>query len=756
MRHLLLLTSLSLLACSTSAGGNPSNDAAGTDTGTDTGTSTGTDGGIPPADVVDVTTVRDVAVDLPPASPTGLDARPTNTTCVAFARPTLGMVTLTRVFTSLPSQMGTVAVVPSPLEPGRWFTLAQSGTVSSFGANDSTRTPALNISARLRSGGEAGLLGIAFHPDVARNRYVFLNYTAPGQGGSEALRSRISRFTMTDNRTIDPNSERIILEVSQPYANHNGGGIAFGPDGMLYAGFGDGGSANDPLRAGQNLNTLLGKFLRIDVNVAESAMPRYAIPPDNPFATGGGGRPEIWAWGLRNPWRFSFDTATGELWAGDVGQNRLEEVDIIRRGGNYGWATMEGSRCLVGTSCNQAGLILPVVEYGRSDGASITGGYVYRGRAIPSLVGSFIYGDFVSGRLWAVTYDSNGAPRGTLLANTGRNIASFAQDADGEVYVVAYDGRVDRLTPAGAAMDTVPRTLSATGCVDRANPLRPAAGLIPYAPNAPFWSDNAEKSRYMALPEGGRITVGADGDWEFPVGTVLVKDFTFGGRRIETRLLVRHEDGDWAGYTYAWNDAQTDATLLDGSLVREFPAGRWVYPSRAQCMECHTRAAGRSLGAETAQLNGEIVYPSTGRRANQLATLEAIGAFAAPLGAPAMLPRLVDPYGTAGTDEQRARAYLHTNCAQCHRPGGPGRGTMDLRVTSPLAMTGTCDVAPVAGDVGVANARVLAPGAPERSLLVVRSRDTGINRMPPIGSGRVDEPGVSLLERWIRGINACP
>lgn len=742
MRNLLLLPLFTLLACTDAVNGTnvPTDVPAGSDVATPS----------------DTPVARDVPADLPPVSPTGLDRRPENRSCVAFARPQLGAVGLTRVFTSLPNLASALALVPSPLEPNRWFIVSQSGTVSSFAPSDTARVPALNIASRVRAGGEGGLLGIAFHPDVARNRYVFFNYTAPGQVGGEALRSRVSRFTMTDNRTIDPSTERVILEVSQPFSNHNGGSIAFGPDGMLYLGFGDGGSANDPRRAGQDLNTHLGKILRIDVNVAESAMPRYAIPSDNPFATGGG-RPEIWAYGIRNPWRFSFDRDTGELWVGDVGQNRLEEVDIIRRGGNYGWNTMEGTRCLVGTSCDQTGLILPVVEYGRSDGASITGGFVYRGRTIPALVGSFIFGDFVSGRVWAVTYDNNGAPQRTLLASSGRNISSFGQDAAGEVYVLYYDGRVDQITPSGPTTDMVPRTLTATGCVDPMNPLRPASGLIPYAPNAPFWSDNAEKSRYMALPEGGRITVTPDGDFDLPVGTVLVKDFDFGGRRIETRLLVRHTDGDWAGYTYAWNDQQTDATLLDGSEARTYPAGSWFFPSRGQCMECHTRAAGRSLGLEIAQLNGDIVYPATGRRANQLATLSAIGAFAAPLsGEPASLPRLLNPYGTEGSDEARARAYLHTNCAQCHQPGGPGRGSMDLRAGTAFGMTGTCNTAPIAGDLGVAGARQIVPGDPMRSLLVLRSRDTGMNRMPPIGSGRVDEPGVALLERWIRGTTACP
>ncbi|MEZ4394924.1 MAG: PQQ-dependent sugar dehydrogenase [Polyangiales bacterium] len=739
MRAILLVPVLSLLGCTDAvSGSNAFLDVP--------------DAGAPS---VDSGPLRDVPDDLPARSATGLDRRPENRTCVAFARPRLGSVALTRVFPSLPSLSGTVALTPSPLEPGRWFIVSQSGTVWSFAAGDSARTPALNIASRLRAGGEGGLLGIAFHPDVARNRYVYFNYTAPPQAAGEALRSRVVRFTLRDSRTIDPSTERVILEVSQPFANHNGGSLAFGPDGMLYLGFGDGGSANDPRRTGQNRDVLLGKILRIDVNVPDDATPAYAIPSDNPFA-GGGGRPEVWAYGIRNPWRFSFDRVTGQLWLGDVGQNRLEEVDLIERGGNYGWNTMEGSSCLVGTSCDRTGLILPVVEYGRSEGASITGGYVYRGGAIPGLGGAFIFGDFVSGRVWAVTRDGAGAPQRTLLASSGRNIASFAQDADGEVYVVYYDGRVDQLTPAGEAMDAVPRTLSATGCVDPANPLRPASGLIPYAPNAPFWSDGAEKSRHLALPEGGRITVGADGDWDLPIGTVLVKDFDLGGRRIETRLLVRHEDGDWAGYTYAWNDAQTDATLVTGSVTREFPAGRWVYPSRDQCMECHTRAAGRSLGLETAQLNGDLVYPATGRRANQLATLEAIGVFTAPLGDPAGQPRLVNPYGAEGTDEARARAYLHTNCAQCHQPGGPGRGGMDLRYTTPFAGTGTCDAAPLAGDLGVTGARQFAPGDPARSLLALRSRETGMNRMPPIGSGRVDEPGVAVLERWIRGTRACP
>lgn len=687
-------------------------------------------------------------------SKSGLDRRPTHSTCVAFARPVAGEVTLNQVFSGLPALNGTVGLVPSPFENGRWFAIAQTGSVLSFAPNDTQRTLAADLSGRIVSGGEAGLLGIAFHPQAAQNRYVFLSYTAKGTGLS-ALQSRISRFTFVDNRTIDPNSERVVLEVAQPFNNHNGGGIAFGPDGDLYIGFGDGGGAFDPLRNGQNLNSWLGKFLRIDINVPDHSNTRYANPADNPFASGGG-RPEIWAWGLRNPWRFSFDMATGELWAGDVGQQRLEEVNLIQRGGNYGWNTMEGSKCLVGTTCNRTGLILPVVEYGREEGASITGGFVYRGKAIPSLVGSFIYGDYVSGNVWAVTWNAQGAAVPRLLVRTGRNISTFAQDAQGEVYVVSYNGRVEKLVPSKGERDTVPRTLSATGCVDAQNPLKPASGLIPYEPNAPFHSDGADKTRYMALPEGQQITVQADGDFEFPVGTVLVKDFTWEGLRIETRLMVRHEDGDWAGYTYAWNEAQTEATLLDGSWLRTLPSGQWLYPSRAQCLECHTQAAGRSLGLETAQLNGDFLYPSTGRRANQLATLEAIGVLAEPLSAPlAQLPKLTNPYGAEGSDDAKARSYLHTNCASCHRPQGPGRSMMDWRFSTPLAATNSCKVDPIAGDLGVSGAKLLLPAFPEKSLLGLRMKSTDLHRMPPISSGRVDAQGVELIDRWIRNLQSC-
>jgi len=285
---------------------------------------------------------------------------------------------------------------------------------------------------------EAGLLGVALHPKFATNHMLFLSYTRSGA----PLVSVIERYTTTaDGKHLDLASAQTLLELPQPYANHNGGGINFGPDGYLYIGFGDGGAAGDPRSNGQSLQTLLGKILRIDVNGAKP----YAIPPDNPF-TKEGGRPEIFAWGLRNPWRWSFDRKSGALWAGDVGQNHWEEIDIIRKGGNYGWNLREGRHCFRSSQCDTKGLIDPVAEYGHDEGCSVTGGYVYRGSAVPTLTGRYLYADYCSGKVWAL--DAEHPEReSTLVLESGLHVSSFAEGLDGEIYLLDLErGRVYRLT----------------------------------------------------------------------------------------------------------------------------------------------------------------------------------------------------------------------------------------------------------------------------------------------------------------------
>lgn len=700
-----------------------------------------------------------------PAPTAGLELRPDNFECVAPPRPATSFgVTTAEAFPALPRFNQPVALLQAPGEASRWFVVERTGVVRVFDNDPGAATTAVfvDISGQVDSGpGEAGLLGMAFHPRFRTNGQVFLSYTRPG------LVSTISRFTSRDGgRTLDAASEETILTVAQDFGNHNGGNIAFGPDGYLFAGFGDGGSAGDPLGRAQDTTSLLGAMLRLDV---DGAAP-YGIPPTNPFAGNplcnsgfGASRTsacaEIYAWGFRNPWRWSFDRVTGDLWVGDVGQGNWEEVDLVQSGGNYGWRIREGAHCFdPSIGCSIAGLIDPVAEYDHTQGNSITGGYLYRGQAIPGLVGSYVYGDFGSGRVWGLFDDGRGGREPRELLATGFGISSFGEGLDGELYIVDFfGGRIHVMQPAGGEhSDAVPALLTQTGCVDPEDPTVPASGLIPYAPNAPSWADGTETMHWLGLPNGDTVSIGAEGDWDLPAGAIVMKRFALAGRFVETQLLMRHPDGVWAGYTYEWNDQQTEASRVRGGKRRAIDGQDWIYPSESQCLACHTAAAGRSLGLETAQLNGNLEYRSTGRTANQLATLDAILVFDAPLpDEPANLPVLPDPFDEALALDARARSYLHTNCAHCHRAGGPAGVNMDLRFGISLADTGLCDVLPQAGDLGVGDARIVAPGDPARSVLIERMRRRDVNGMPPIGSTEVDGAGVDLLVEWIARMNGC-
>jgi uncharacterized repeat protein (TIGR03806 family) len=301
----------------------------------------------------------------------------------------------------------------------------------------------------------------------------------------------------------------------------------------------------------------------------------------------------------------------------------------------------------------------------------------------------------------------------------------------------------------------VPSQLSGTGCVSAADASKPAAGLIPYDVAAPFWSDGATKERWLAIPNGTSISVGADGDFTFPSGTVLMKHFRLNGSLIETRLFMRHPDGDWAGYTYEWNAQHTDATLVQGGKTVAIGAQNWIFPSGDDCLRCHTAAAGNALGPESAQLNHDFTYASTGRTANELLTLDKIVMFTTPLGDPASQPVLPDPFGTAAL-AQRARAYLHTNCSQCHRPNGPTSSTMDLRYSTALANTAACDALPQSGDLGIgAAARIIAPGSAASSVLLARINRRDANQMPPLATNVVDTAGVQLISDWIASVTSC-
>lgn len=694
-----------------------------------------------------------------PASEIGLDGRPANPTCRAPARPAAeAPVRLSQVFQNV-TLSAPMRLAQIPGDSSRFFVAQRNGTIVSFPANNPTnanRRTVLTIPRPVNTDGEGGLLGFAFHPNFAGNGQVYFSYTT--NGGATGMRSVVARMTSNDNGASFGSYQEILGPFDQPFTNHNGGDARFGRDGFLYLSFGDGGGAGDPRNNGQRTDTFFSKILRIDVDRPSPGL-NYGIPADNPFASGGG-EPAAFAYGFRNPFRFGIDRATGELWVGDVGQNAFEEIDAkVVAGGNYGWRFREGKHCFNPSSgCPTAGLIDPIWDYGRSEGQSVTGGTVYRGASIPGLVGSYIFGDFSSGTVWVLRHDNEGAPTVAEIDNGGGGSwVAFDEGNDGEVYAVSISGQVFKLGPAAPTPpSTFPALLSQTGCFDAGDPRTPLPALIPYDVNSPLWSDGASKERFFAIPDGTNIAVGADGDFDLPNGSVAIKTFFVGDKRVETRLLVRHDDGGWAGYTYEWNEAETDAALLPSSKSRPVDGITWFFPSRAECLQCHTGAAGRTLGLETLQLNRTLTYP-TGRTANQLQTLESVGILSGPLSQePAALPALPDPVASGNSVESRARSYLHSNCSMCHRPGASGGGGLDVRFATSFAGTGTCDRSPSHGDLGIPGARIIDPGDPDRSLLVARPLRLGAGRMPPVATHVVDAQGIGVLGQWVDGLTSCP
>ena len=344
----------------------------------------------------------------------------------------------------------------------RIFVVERSGAIKVFENNETVTSARIFLDFRdsVTSGVETGLLGLAFHPQYETNGYFYVNYTRQ----TDSLRSIIARFSVCsiDPDSADPTSQQVLLQVTQPFSNHNGGELAFGPDGFLSIALGDGGSGGDPNNNAQNRSVLLGKILRIDVDAPSGGLP-YGIPPDNPFVGNSNGwREEIFAYGLRNPWRFSFDPVTGFLWCADVGQSAREEIDLIENGNNYGWRIMEGMFCYnPSTGCDTTGLTLPVWDYGRTSGGSITGGYVYRGQNLPALVGFYVYGDYVSGRIWALDYTGPGSVVNVALDTLAAfSLTSFGVDEDDELFCCTLGGEIFRFTlrdpVTGAAQNESP------------------------------------------------------------------------------------------------------------------------------------------------------------------------------------------------------------------------------------------------------------------------------------------------------------
>lgn len=636
--------------------------------------------------------------------------------------------------------------------------------------------------------------GIAFHPQFAKNGYFYVMNIHDQDPENkkdpvDKFVSRVSRFQVKPGGPLvaDSKTEKVIIEW--PAGGHNGGCLRFGPEGYLYVATGDGSGIADSLQSGQKIDDLFGSILRIDVDLPENGR-SYSIPEDNPFVGTAGARGEIWSFGHRQVWKFSFDDQK-RLWAGEVGQDLWEMVYLIKKGGNYGWSVNEGRHPFRPERPKGPGEFeLPVVEHPHSDFRSITGGYVYQSNRLPELRGAYIYGDYDTGKLWSLRVDGAIVIANRQLSDTEIRTVEFAQDGAGEVYLVDFAGGVfHRIVkaPPQVATKPFPHKLSETGLFASTKDHIPAAGLIPYSVNAPLWSDGAEKERFIALPGDSKIELDTvsyphgpeypDRGWRFPDGAVLVKTFSIemekgnpaSRQRLETRILKYHKmpgnDDEygaqfWYGYTYLWNQDQTDANLVvaeghDRKLTIKdstAPGGQreqvWRFPSRAECTLCHTMASKYVLGVTTLQMNKTHDYG--GRKANQLAVLEKLGVFQNKLPKPPEdLPRLVDYRDPAASTHLRARSYLHSNCAHCHRKWGGGNAEFDLQASIPFSQSNAVNARPGQGTFKLDDPKIVVPGEPGRSLLLERMKIISLGRMPHVASKVVDQQAVELITQWI-------
>lgn len=621
--------------------------------------------------------------------------------------------------------------------------------------------------------------GIAFHPRFAENRYCYVCYVLTR---GEPLGSRVSRFKVADADPpyLIPESEQVL--IAWPSGGHNGGSIQFGADGYLYISTGDGSDPVPPdiFRAGQNLGDLRSKILRIDVNKTSGELP-YAVPADNPFVDVKEARPEVWAYGLRNPWKMVFDATGKELWLGDVGWEMWEQVHRITRGGNYGWSVMEASQPIHPESTRgPTPIVKPIIALSRSEALSITGGVFYQTGQLEELRGAYTYGDFITGTIWALKPDGEKLAWQKVLAQTTHEIIDFGTDREGELLILDYGGTIHKLVRNETAdrSQNFPRTLSETGLFQNVVKHQLAPGVEFYEIAAKAFADGTTSELFVALPGTAKIELNADrAKWVFPKDAVLGKTIsleleknkTQSNRRAETQLM--HFDGvRWNGYTYAWNDEQTDATLaplegtrrtfevIDKTSSKGSYTQAWHFQSRSQCGACHNRRVNFTVAFDAMQLEcfREVPPGPSDILAIDLRLELRPKPEVHPLKhkifsgeTPKNDLELCDPYDIQLPQLQRARSYLHANCAHCHRHGGGGNAQFKLQYDFDLAQAGYIGTRPVVGTFGLPRPEVIAPGEPFRSVLLYRMAKTGAGHMPHIGAEQIDHPGLKLMHDWI-------
>lgn len=625
--------------------------------------------------------------------------------------------------------------------------------------------------------------GLAFHPDFEKNRQCLVCYTIRGSDPRQPNLpdgTRVSRFrvTQTDPPRVDPSSEEVILSFLQ--GGHNGGDIHFGPDRMLYVSTGDAANPNppDPFNTGQDVSDLLSSILRIDVERKDEGK-NYAIPKDNPFVGMKEARPEVWAYGFRNPWRMSFDRQTGELFVGDVGWELWESVHRVEKGGNYGWSAMEGPQPVKTEKVGPTPIRPALISLPHTIACSITGGLVYRGQKFPELRGAYVFGDWETRRLWAARFEGDRTIEMPEIARPSVRIAAFGEDKDGELFILDYDNgtlhTIERNDQSGRNVN-FPTKLSQTGLFASVQQRSPAAGVIPFTVNSRQWQDGATAEYLVALPEDSAVTLYAKGkpipglvNWHsfrmhFPKEATLVRTLSLAGRPVETQILL-YEDVDWRAYTFAWREDQSDADLVPAEgAEREVYDGKqkrlWQFHSRSQCMSCHSNSSEYALAFLPEQLNrpgsdgqNQLVALT---KAGYIRRVDDHGRSLPPFDAASAErePRLSDPADIREPLEARARSYLHANCGHCHSDDGGGSVPMRLKFPIAVDQMKAVGVRPTRGDFAMPDACIIKPGDPGASTLYFRMAKFGRDRMPHIGSERPDEAGLKLIEQWINNLDA--
>lgn len=693
-----------------------------------------------------------------------------------------------------------ICIRASNANGGELFIAEQEGRVWRVTniATEPKKTLFLDLSARVHSRQESGLIGFELHPQFEKNGYFFTFYTfLTSIGGNDGLHDRLSQFQFKGKvgTTVDIKTEKAMFTQFDQHYDHNAGDLHFGPDGYLYLSLGDEGGGYDQYNNSQRIDhDYFGGIIRIDVDQRENNLlpnnhiglhGNYRIPRDNPFvnATTFGGKPinrkklrsEFWAVGLRNPWRMAFDPKTGNLYTGDTGDHVREEINLIKRGGNYGYPIFEGTPegPKYNSNAKRSDYIFPEAEYGRAYGNDIAGFHFYRGNQPANLDGHVIFSDYWSGWIGAIDFNGpSSSQRPIRWLFWDDNISSLGEHPlTGEILLADHrEGLIKKLiAERNPTSNPLPEKLSDTGLFSNLEKLKMNEGIIPYKVTNPFWSDGALKQRWFTIPDAkSKIHFNAYKPWIFPNGSAWIKHFELDiiedglikRKRLETRIIYK-TPGFWYGTTYRWNDQQTDAILVNPEgRVEEFniPSDEglttkltYKYPSRRECFSCHNSQSRGILGFHTAQLNRSINYGQG--EENQLEALSRAGYLDREITNPTSYPALAALTDESKSLEFRAVSFIESNCAYCHRPGlsGVARAMFDARLETPISFSKLIGGNPH-NNFGDIRRKFINPGEPDLSVVYNRISNPNLHKMPPLGSSLAYPAAVNVMERWIRSM----